>query len=78
MSAQKTRHPRVVEEANENPTRVAQRHHEREQATLRFAHHHLAKVRPVHLRLFSRHRFKAGKGLGLAARSTLRHRATKM
>ena len=56
VPAHEERHRRAGKEAEEQPARVAEHHHERPERPLRAADLQLAEVRPVDLSLLTRHR----------------------
>ena len=64
MAAQEVAHPGVEVEAQEDPPRVAENHHEAHQAALRAADRHLAEVSPVDLGLLAGKGLEAQIGLG--------------
>lgn len=53
MATQKVFHRLIEEELQIQRPRVGQRHHEAGKRTAGAAHHHLAEVRPIDLRLFA-------------------------
>src|SRR5260221_13680840 len=63
MTVQKILHPRVREEAQKNPPRVAEHHDERRQLAPRAADLQVAEMPPVHFRLLAR---KAAQPLALS------------
>lgn len=78
MAAQEVLHPRIEEEAQEDPSREAQHHHERHQRAHRAPDAERAEVRPVHLPLLPGQGAKPQVRLGRCARAQRGHEVAKM
>ena len=78
VATQEAVHAGVQAEAQEDAARVAQHHHEGHQGPLGAAHHDVAEVAPVHLRLLARQRAQAQVGLGGRARAVAGHEVAEV
>ena len=78
MATQEAVHAGVQAEAQEDAARVAQHHHEGHQGPLGAAHHEMAEVTPVHLRLLARQCAQAQVGLGCRARAVAGHEVAEV
>jgi len=78
VAPQEAVHPGVQAEVQEDAARVAQHHHEGHQWALGAAHHQVAEVRPVDLRLLARQRAQAQEGLGRRARAVAGHEVAEV
>ena len=78
MAAQEVLHPCVGEKAQENLARVAEHHDERHQRAARPANIEMAKMSPVHLRLFAGKAAQTQISLGFRTRAMARDEVTEV
>ena len=81
VAAHEVLHRLIEEELQIQGSRIRQSHHETRQRTLGAAHHHMAEVRPIDLRLLARKHLELQKRLsrfGGRRRETVRRNCTML